>query len=168
MVDTFIDIFTRHIPPQLTVLVLSAMPMVGLHGGFVAAALLDVPWQQTLVLTIVGNILPVPLLLLLVRKVLEVMHRIKYLDRLARHMEDKALRKAARLAEKYPVYISLGLFLFVLVPLPGSGAWTGSLIASLLKMPFRQAFTAISLGVVAACIIMVVLVYAFPAAIGYN
>jgi len=149
------------------VLVLSMLPAVGLHGGFVASALLDVPWQQAIWLTIVGNILPVPFILLFIRKVFELMHRVKYLDRFARTLEDKALNKAARLAEKYPVYISLGLFIFVLVPLPGSGAWTGSLIASLMRLPFRQAFPAIALGVVAACIIMVVFVYAFPAAMGY-
>lgn len=167
MVETFTEIFTQYIPYQLTVLVLSAMPAIGLHGGFVAAALLDVPWQQALWLTIIGNILPVPLILLFVRKVFEIMHRIKYLDRLARLLEEKALNKAARLAEKYPLYMSLGLFVFVLVPLPGSGAWTGSLIAALIKMPFRQAFPAIALGVVTACVIMVLFIYAFPAAIRY-
>jgi len=142
------------------------LPAVGLHGGFAAALLLDVPWQQALWLTILGNILPVPFLLLFLRKVLDLMHRVKYLDRFAARLEDKALGKAARITEKYPIYISLGMFLFVVIPLPGSGAWTGSLIASLIRMPFRQAFSAISLGVVAACVIMVVFVYAFPAAIG--
>ena len=167
MVETFINIFTQYIPPQLTVLAISALPMVGLHGGFLAAALLDVPWQQAIVLTTLGNILPVPFILLFIRKALEIAHRVKFLKRLAGKLEDKALSKAARLAEKYPVYISLGLFLFVVIPLPGSGAWTGSLIAALMRMPLRQSFPAIALGVVTACAIMVVFVYAFPAAIGY-
>ena len=168
MTETFINIFTQYISPQLVVLVLSAMPMIGLHGGFVAAALLGVPWQQTLLLTIVGNIIPIPFLLLFIRKVFELMHRSQSLGKIAQFFEDKALRKAAALAEKYPVYTLLGLFIFVVVPIPGSGAWTGSLIAVLMKLPARKAFIAISLGVVASCIIMVLLIYGVPAAIGYE
>ena len=167
MVETLTNLFTQYIPYQLTVLVLSALPAIGLHGGFLAAFALGVPWQQALWLTIVGNILPVPFILLFIRKVFELMHRVKRLDRFAQFLEKKALGKAALLAEKYPVYITVGLFLFVLIPLPGSGAWTGSLIASLIKMPIRQSFPAIALGVVAACTMMVLFIYAFPAAIGY-
>ena len=166
MVETFVNIFTQYIPYQLTVLLISALPMIGLHGGFLAAALLGVPWQQAIVLTIVGNILPVPLILLFIRKVFELMHRVRYLDKIAQLIEDKALRKAAAMAEKYPVYILLGLFIFVVVPLPGSGAWTGSLIAALMKLPIRKAFPVIAAGVVTSCVILLLVVYAVPAALG--
>jgi len=167
LVETFIEIFTQHIPPWLTVLAISVLPMVGLHGGFVAAAILGVPWTQAVALAVIGNILPVPVILLFVRGVLNFMSRTKRLSGIARFFEDKALRKAAELAKKYPKHVSLGLFIFVAVPLPASGAWTGSLVAALMDLPIRQSFPMIALGVCAACIIMLLLAYAFPAAMGF-
>ena len=168
MVETFVDIFTQHIPPWLTVLAISMFPLVGLHGGFLAAALLDVPWEQAVVLAIIGNILPVPFILLFVRGVFNLMRKTKRLEGVASFFENKALRKAHDLVQKYPGRVSFGLFLFVAVPLPMSGAWTGSLIAAVLGLPIRQSFPMIALGVVGACIIMLLLAYAFPAAAGFG
>ena len=168
MVETFIEIFTQHIPPWMTVFALSLLPMVGLHGGFAAAVILDVPWMQAIVLTIIGNILPVPVILLFVRAVLNFMRNNKRLSGIAKFFEDKALRKAAELVEKYPKHVSLGLFLFVATPLPASGAWTGSLIAALMGIPMRRSFPVIALGVCAACFIMLLLAYVFPAAMGFG
>ena len=167
MVETFVNIFTQYIPYQLTVLVVSALPMVGLHGGFLAAALLDISWQQAMPLIVVGNIVPIPLILLFIRKVFELMRRTERLGKIAQFFEDKALGKAAALAEKYPVYILLGLFMFVVVPLPGSGTWTGSLVAALMRIPMRHSLPLIALGVITACIIMALVVYVFPTAMGY-
>ena len=167
MVETFIEIFTQYIPPWMTVFALSLLPMVGLHGGFVAAALLGVPWTQAILLTIIGNVLPVPVILLFVRAVLNFMKKNKRLSGIAKFFEDKALRKASELVEKYPKHVSVGLFIFVATPLPASGAWTGSLIAALMGIPMRQSFPMIVLGVCAACIIMLLLAYVFPAAMGF-
>lgn len=168
MVETLVEIFTQHIPYQLTVLVVSMFPLVGLHGGFVAAVLLDVPWEQAVILAIVGNIIPAPVILLFVRGVLNFMSRTKGLSRISKFLEDKALRKAADLVKKYPGRVSLGLFVFVAVPLPGSGAWTGSLISAVIGVPIRQSLPMIALGVVGACVIMLLLAYAFPAAMGFG
>ena len=168
MVETLIEVFTQHIPYQLTVLVISMFPMVGLHGGFLAAVLLGVPWGQAIVLAIIGNILPVPVILLFVRGVLNFMRETRGLSGIAKFLEDKALRKAAALVEKYPKQVSFGLFVFVAVPLPGSGAWTGSLISAVIGIPIRQSFPMIALGVVGACVIMLTLAYAFPAAMGFG
>lgn len=167
MVETFIDTFTQFIPPWLTVLVLSMLPAVGLGGGFAAAVILGVPWEQAIALTVIGNIIPVPFILLFIRAVLELMHKVRGLDRIASLLEEKALRKITALAEKYPRQIMAGLFLFVVIPLPGSGAWTGSLVAALMRLPVTRAFQVIAAGVVVSCIIMLVLAYAFPAAMGF-
>ena len=168
MVETFVEIFTQHIPPWMTVLAVSLLPMIGLHGGFVAAVILDVPWTQAVILAVIGNILPVPVILLFVRAVLNFMRNTKRLSGVAKFFEGKAMRKAAELVEKYPKHVSLGLFLFVATPLPASGAWTGSLIAALMGIPMRRSFPMIALGVCAACIIMLLLAYAFPAAMGFG
>ncbi|MCL2579886.1 MAG: small multi-drug export protein [Oscillospiraceae bacterium] len=167
MVESIIELFTGVIPPWLTVLVISMLPLIGLHGGFVAALLLNVPWEQAIVLAIAGNIIPVPFILIFIRAVLAFMSRNKYLRPISKFLEDKALRKASELVRKYPGRVSIGLFVFVAAPLPGSGAWTGSLISALLGVPFRQSFPMISLGVVGACAIMLILAYAFPYAMGF-
>ena len=140
-------------------------PLVGLHGGFLAATLLDVPWQQAAVLTVVGNILPVPFILLFICGVLGFMAKTKGLSGIAHFFEDKALRKAAKIAQKYPTYILLGLFMFVVIPLPGSGAWTGSLIAALMRLPIRQSLPVIATGTVVVCIIMLLVTYGVPAVV---
>jgi len=167
MVESITQLFTGVIPPWLTVLVISMLPFMGLHGGFVAAVLLDVPWEQAIFFTIVGGILPVPFLLIFIRALLSFMGRNKYLCRISRFLEDKALRKSSELVRKYPGRVSLGLFLFVAVPLPGSGSWSSSLISALLGIPFRQSFPIISLGVVGACAVMLLLAYVFPYAMGF-
>ena len=167
MVETLIELFTQHIPHQLTVLVVSMFPMVGLHGGFLAATLLDIPWNQAIILTVVGNILPVPFILLFVRAVLGFMMTTRALSGIARFFEDKALRKISALAQKYPQHVLIGLFVFVVVPLPGSGSWTGSLVAAVMRLPIRQSLPVIALGTVVACLLMLLLAYVFPAAMGF-
>ena len=166
LVDTLIDIF-MNTPPWLTVLVISLLPMVGLHVGFAVAALLSVPWTQAVVLTIIGNILPVPFILLFIRAVLKFMSNTPGLSGIAKFFEGKAMSKIQELVEKYPKHVSFGLFVFVAVPLPASGAWTGSLVAALMRMPIRRSFPTIVLGVCAACIIMLLLVYGFPAVMNF-
>ena len=107
------------------------------------------PWLNY-VISVVGNMLPVPIILLFVKIVLDWMKKVKGLSRIALWVEAKADKNKGKI-EKYAY---LGLFIFVAVPLPGTGAWTGSLIAALMKMKFWKSLLFVFLGVLSAGVIM--------------
>ena len=102
-----------------------------------------------------GNILPIPFILLLIRHVLEWMKKVPCFRGIALWLEHKAMSKKGQI-EKYEFW---GLMLFVGIPLPGTGAWTGALVASLLRMKFGKAFGAILVGISLATVIMSILSY---------
>ncbi len=168
MLQAFIDFFTGYIPPWLTCFFISMLPVLELRGGLITASLLGVPWVQATVACVLGNILPVPVILLFVRKVLSLLGKTRTFGRVASHFEQKALRKGTELMEKYPHRILFGLFAFVAIPLPMTGAWTGSLIAAFLGLPIKRSFLPIALGVLCAACIMLLLAYAFPSMMGFH
>jgi uncharacterized membrane protein len=112
----------------------------GTAGGLITASLLGVPWVQATVACVLGNVLPIPVILLFVRKVLTWLGRTKTFGRVASHFERVALSRGGELIEKYPNRVMFGLFVFVAIPLPMTGAWTGSLIAAFLGLPARRSF----------------------------
>ena len=118
-------------------------------------ALLNVPILRAIPICIVGNILPIPFILLLIRHVLEWMKKVPCFRGIALWLERKAMSKKGQI-EKYEFW---GLMLFVGIPLPGTGAWTGALVASLLHMKFGKAFGAILVGIALATVIMSILSY---------
>ena len=126
-------------------------------GGLLAAspALLNVPILRAIPICIVGNILPIPFILLLIRHVLEWMKKVPCFRGIALWLERKAMSKKGQI-EKYEFW---GLMLFVGIPLPGTGAWTGALVASLLHMKFGKAFGAILVGIALATVVMSILSY---------
>ena len=129
------------------------MPILELRGGLIAAALLGVsPWQSYII-CIIGNILPVPFILLLINKILEWMRNSKHFKKIANWL-DKKVEKNKKQIEKYGY---LGVILFVGIPLPGTGAWTGTLIASVLEMDKKKTFLAVCVGVFMASVIMMIL-----------
>ncbi len=142
---------------EAIIFIISMVPILELRGGLLAAspALLDVPILTAIPLCIVGNILPIPFILLLIRGILEWMKTVQVFRPLALWLENKAMSKKNQI-EKYEFW---GLALFVGIPLPGTGAWTGALVAALLRMRFGKAFAAILVGIVMATIIMSVLSY---------
>lgn len=118
-------------------------------------ALLNVPILRAIPICIAGNLLPIPFILLLIEKVLDLMERLPFLDRIALWVREKADKHKGQV-EAYGFW---GLVLFVGIPLPGTGAWTGSLVASLLHMKIRKSFPAILLGIILATVIMSLLSY---------
>lgn len=142
---------------ETIIFIISMVPILELRGGLLAAspALLNVPILTAIPLCIIGNILPIPFILLLIRGILEWMKTVKCFRSLALWLERKAMSKKDQI-EKYEFW---GLALFVGIPLPGTGAWTGALVAALLRMRFGKAFAAILLGIAMATIIMSVLSY---------
>ena len=133
------------------------IPILELRGGLLAAspALLNVPILRAIPICIIGNLLPIPFILLLIEKVLDLMEKIHGLCKIARWVRQKADKNKGQI-EKFGFW---GLALFVGIPLPGTGAWTGSLVAALLHMKFGKAIAAILVGIAMATIIMSLLSY---------
>ena len=142
---------------EFIIFLISMVPILELRGGLLAAgpALLDVPMWQAIPICFIGNLVPIPFILLLITKIFDWMKGTKKLKPLVEKLEHKAMSQSANI-EKYEFW---GLVAFVGIPLPGTGAWTGSLIAALLGIRFRKAFPAIVLGLVVATVIMTVLSY---------
>ena len=133
------------------------IPILELRGGLLAAspALLNVPILKAIPICIIGNLLPIPFILLLIEKVLNGMERVPGLSKVAIWVRQKADKNKGQI-EKFGFW---GLVLFVGIPLPGTGAWTGSLVAALLHMKFGKAIGAILCGIIMATVIMSLLSY---------
>lgn len=153
LVASLIDAF-QGIPAELLVFFISLLPLLELRGGILAAGLLHVGMGKAFFLCLAGTLLPVPFILLFFRKILEWMRNTRFV-RLVKRLEDKMDRKSRQI-EKYKTF---GLLLFVAVPLPGTGAWTGSAAAAVLGIRFRDAMISVALGCVIADAIMCLLAY---------
>ena len=142
---------------EFIIFLISMVPILELRGGLLAAgpALLDVPMWQAIPICFIGNLVPIPFILLLITKIFDWMKGTKKLKPLVEKLEHKAMSQSANI-EKYEFW---GLVAFVGIPLPGTGAWTGSLIAALLGIRFRKAFPAVVVGVCLAAFIMSVISY---------
>lgn len=135
----------------LTVFFLSMVPLLELRGAIVAGSIAGLPWYVSYVVSVIGNILPVPVILLFVRRVFEFMKaRGGKLERIALWFESKGAKKS----DKVTKYATFGLFLFVAIPLPGTGAWMGSLIAALMNMRLKHSIISVFLGILTAGLIM--------------
>ena len=152
MTDAIVSFFQSYeISNELIVFLVSMLPIVELRGAVPLGVFMGVnPWLLFL-LAVIGNTLPIPFIILLARPIVNFFLRTKLFRPLGTWLEEK-VRKNAHKVVKYEFW---GLFLFVAIPLPGTGAWTGSLIAALLDMRLKNAFPSILLGVIAAGIIMI-------------
>ena len=140
----------------LSVLGMAALPVLELRGAIPYGVAMDLPLTAVLAVSIIGNLLPVPVIILFIRRIFEWMKRkSRWLRTVAEKLEARAHAKGDILV-KYEV---LGLFILVAIPLPGTGAWTGALVAALFGLRLRNALPAIFLGVVAAGLIMTVISY---------
>lgn len=143
------EIFTNAgMGKTLTTLLISMLPIVELRGAIPVGAGLGLPVWQAACLSIVGNMIPVPFIIAFVRKVLDwLRNRSERAQHFVAWLESKGTGKKADQIRKAKFW---GLLLFVAVPLPGTGAWTGALIAALLNMRMRSALPPIFLGVLVA------------------
>ena len=138
---------------QILVFIISLLPILELRGGILAAALIGLDPVQSYIISIIGNLLPIPFILLLINKILDWMRKSKHLKGFANWL-DKKVEKHKGQIEKFGY---LGIVLFVGIPIPRTGAWTGSLIASVLEMDRKKTFLAVLVGVFMASIIMMFL-----------
>ncbi|MBR6739132.1 MAG: small multi-drug export protein [Oscillospiraceae bacterium] len=132
------------------------LPIVELRGGLPAGVAMGLPIPVAFAAAFVGNMIPVPFIILFIRKIFVFIRR--YLPRLA-HIIDRIEAKGLAKSKRVLDYQTWGLLLFVAIPLPGTGAWTGSLIAAMLDMRLKRAVPVITLGVVIAGCIITALTY---------
>jgi len=136
---------------ELVVLIISALPIFELRGAIpVAINLFHFPWYYAFLLAIIGNLIPVPIILLLLNAIVRFLSRVGFFDRFFRWLFAYT-RKRGRIVERYE---RIGLALFVAIPLPITGAWTGSLIAVIFGLKFKHAMLSIFVGILIAGIIV--------------
>lgn len=138
------------LPKEVFVFFVSMLPIIELRGGLLVASLLKIPLLKANLICIVGNIIPIPFVLLFIKQIFAFMKKHNILKGLIEKLEVRAERKSAGVEKGEFIF----LLLFVGIPLPGTGAWTGSLIASLLEFDIKKASVAILAGLLIATIIM--------------
>ena len=152
--DSLVQWFTITLGPYVSkealIFIISLLPILELRGGLLAASLLKVEYLTALPICVIGNILPIPFILLFIRRIFALLKKTRTFRPLVEELERRAMGKSDRIKE----YEFVGLLLFVGIPLPGTGAWTGALIASLLQIDLKKSSIAILLGVGLAAIIM--------------
>ena len=151
----FVDLFQDKIPPELTIFVISLLPILELRGGMIAARLLGVSFLKAFAICYIGNMLPIPFILLCIKKIFEILRKYPFFEKIITRLEAKTEKNK----DKVLRYKSWGLLIFVAIPLPGTGGWTGALMAALLDIDFKRALPIISLGVFIAGLIMSLVTY---------
>lgn len=155
IIRTMVDFLQDKIPEELVVFIISLFPVVELRGGLVAASLMDIEWWRAFIFCFLGNMLPMPFILLFIRKIFKLMKKWGSLGKVVDKLEQKAHKHSDKV-EKYGFW---GLFVLVAIPLPGTGGWTGALVAALMDLRMKKALPAIALGVFAAGVIVGTLSY---------
>ena len=178
MLDALGDFF-KGIPPEIYVLIISILPIVELRGAIPVGAALGLPFWSNYPLAIVGNLLPIPIILMFMPKILDFFAKFKLFRPIVLWLRKKAYKHSAKVigkdAPEMPKELSdeellnstknaeamkmtrgtfIALFLFVAIPIPGTGAWTGSLVASLFNLPKKWSLLSIFLGVLISGAIM--------------
>ena len=146
LVQWFTDNLSQHISREMVIFIISMIPILELRGGLLAASLLKVSAAKAI---------PIPFILLFIKQIFKLLKKTRIFHGLIVRMENRAMGKSDQIKR----YEFLGLLLFVGIPLPGTGAWTGSLIASLLDVDIKKSSLAIFCGIIMATVIMYVVSY---------
>jgi uncharacterized membrane protein len=154
LVNSLINIFNGW-NKEVVIFIISLLPVLELRGGLLAASLLKINFYRGLIICIIGNLLPIPFVLLLLDYIFSLLKKWNFTRKIVEWFERKVLSKR----EQIDKYGYLGLLLFVGIPLPGTGAWTGSALAVLLGLDKKKSFIFIILGVLLASIIMSIVSY---------
>jgi len=138
----------------LIVFLISMLPLIELRGAIPYAVGFELPTIPSYIVAVIGNMLPVPFIFLFARKILEWGKDKKYIGGFCRWCIEKGEKGGRKLTEKAGRGAYVALILFVGIPLPGTGAWTGTLAASFLNMDFKKSILAVMAGVILAGVIM--------------
>ena len=142
----------------LITLLISMVPFIELRGSIpVGIAIYKLNIFLVYLISIIGNIIIVPIILFGIKKILKLLENIKITKKLVTLIEEKVKKAGDKILKSTKNGVYYGLFLFVAIPLPGTGAWTGSLAASFLDLDFKKSFLSIALGVITAGIIIFIL-----------
>ena len=161
LVDWYNGSLGSWLPKELFVFFVSMLPFIELRGGLVAASLLKIPLLKANLICIFGNLIPIPFILLFIKAIFAFMKKHNILKKLVEKLEARAEKKSTGVEKGEFIF----LLLFVGIPIPGTGAWMGSLIASLLEFNLKRAILAILLGVLMAAIIMDIVSYGVLASV---
>ena len=161
--EAIANFFLETVGREWCVFFCSLRPIIELRGAIPLGAGFGLPFWQTYLISVIGNILPVPFILLFIKGILTWMSkcRVKAFNKVAGWL----FRKAEKNRGKVEKYASLGLVLFVAIPLPGTGAWTDSLVAAIMDMKFWRAFLSALIGVLVAGVVMTLISYGVAAII---
>ncbi len=147
----FTELFTDlNFGKELIVFIVSMLPILEVRGGMIVASLLELNPYLSLLIGFLGNILPIPFLIFLLKPIFAWMRKWKIFAKIVTKLEEKAEKNKGKI-EKYEF---LGLLLLVAIPLPGTGAWTGCLVASVFNIDKKISIPACILGVLGATLIM--------------
>ena len=155
LAKTLVEFFGETIPGELTIFLISLLPILELRGGMIAAALLNIPLWKAFLICYAANLLPIPFILLFIKKIFAWLRKYKGFDKFIAKMEAKSEKNRDKILK----YKQWGLLLFVAIPLPGTGGWTGALMASLLELNPKKSFPIIAIGVLIAGVIMSLITY---------
>ena len=155
LAQTLVELFQDKIPAELTVFIISLLPIMELRGGMIAARLLEMDFLRAFIISYIGNMIPIPFIILFIKKIFEFLRQFKFFEKIITKLEAKTERNK----DKVLRYKSWGLLIFVAIPLPGTGGWTGALMAALLDMPIKRSLPSIALGVFIAGLIMSLVTY---------
>ena len=170
--------FFASLPGELYVFIISVLPLIELRGAIPVGTALGLPWYINAPIAIIGNLLPIPFILLFITKLFDWMARFKVFRPVIEWLRKKADRHSTKVLgdgaeslsesdgkaaftdrRKMSPAIFVALMMFVALPVPGTGAWSGALVASLFNLPKRQSFLAILLGVIICAVIMTLASY---------
>ncbi len=145
------NVFNSMIGKLITTFLISMVPIIELRGAVPFAYANGINIWIAVLVSIIGNLVPVPFIIIFIKKIFSFLRKLSpKLDLLVKKLEDRAEKKS-NVVQKYKFW---GLFVLVAIPLPGTGAWTGALVAAMLDMRIKDAFWSILLGVIAAGVIV--------------
>jgi uncharacterized membrane protein len=146
------DLVARGLTPELAVFLTSMLPIIELRGALpMAINIFHIAWPKAFLISFIGNLVPVPFILWLLGPIVSILSKIKPLNSFFQWLFERTRRKGNKVIEKYE---EIGLLAFVAIPLPGTGAWTGALIAFLFGLDFKKSFLVITIGVFIAGVIV--------------
>ena len=161
MIEAIKTFFLETVGREWCVFFCSMIPIIELRGAIPMGAAFSLPWWQTYLISVIGNMIPVPFILLFIKKIIRWMSnsKVKLFNKTAGFL----MRKVEKNREKIEKYSLFGVCLFVAIPLPATGAWTGSLVAAMIDMKFWKAVLSAFIGVLAAGVIMTLISYGIAA-----
>ena len=161
--------FLASLPRELYVFIISLLPLIELRGAIPVGAAIGLEWYLNLPLAVVGNLLPVPFILLFITKIFDWMAKFKIFRPIIEWLRKKADKHSTKVlgddnakaadTRRMSPGIFIGLMTFVALPIPGTGAWSGALVASLFNLPKKQSMLAITIGVLICGVIMTLASY---------